>query len=105
MDEDVKKVCTRIRLLRISRNIAQNELAQTLGITQTNLSHIENGRTGATLKNLFKIREDHHFDMRDFYEEGPVRTEAAVPEKTEEPVAPDPAEIMQAFKVLKQLLS
>lgn len=72
MQEEVKKVGKRIKALRIEKNVTQIDLAKALGISQTNLSNIEQGRTGATLSNLFKIKEILGCSICDFFEEQPT---------------------------------
>ncbi len=86
MDPQIKKISERIRTLRISRKIPQWDLAQRLGISQTNLSNIENGRTALTLGNLLKIREILECSMTDFFDE-----------------EPELEEVVQALKMLKKL--
>lgn len=51
------EISTRVKMLRMQRNIKQTELANALGISQTNLSNIERGRTGLSLANLLKIQQ------------------------------------------------
>ena len=43
--------------MRLERGIQQVELAQQLGLSQTNMSNIERGRTGITLLNLIKVQK------------------------------------------------
>lgn len=44
----------RVKMQRISAKVSQTELAKELGVTQTHLSNIENGRAGLTIPNLIK---------------------------------------------------
>ena len=56
MAEDYNKMIgTRVKMLRITKGISQTELAKKIGVTQTHLSNIENGRAGLTIPNLIPI--------------------------------------------------
>ena len=58
MTVDYNKIIgTRVKLIRISRNISQTELAKQIDVTQTHLSNIDNGRAGLTLLNLIKLHK------------------------------------------------
>ena len=57
MSEKTKLVGARIRLLRLERNMAQNEVAEKIGISQAHLSNIEKGRNNITLENLLRLHE------------------------------------------------
>ena len=57
MSEKTKLVGARIRLLRLERNMAQNEVAEKIGISQAHLSNIEKGRNNITLENLLHLHE------------------------------------------------
>lgn len=46
----------RVKMQRISAKVSQTELAKELGVTQTHLSNIENGRAGLTIPNLIKLQ-------------------------------------------------
>ncbi len=95
MDAAVTKAGARIRLLRSARNISQYALAEAWGIIQTNLSNIDNGRTAAILKNLFKACELSGCTMADFFDEELPQRRAAG--------APLLAAVAQALKVLQQV--
>lgn len=45
----------RIKVLRLAKNLQQNQLADMLGISQTHMSNIELGRTGVILEHLVKM--------------------------------------------------
>ncbi len=70
LETEYQKIGRRIRTLRLMRGVSQGELAKKLGLSQTNLSNIERGRTKATLKNLFKIRRILKCAMIEFFEDG-----------------------------------
>ena len=56
--EDYNKLIgTRVKMLRITKGVSQTELAKQIGVTQTHLSNIENGRAGLTIPNLIKLHE------------------------------------------------
>ena len=58
MTEDYNKMIgTRVKMLRITKGISQTELAKQIGVTQTHLSNIENGRAGLTIPNLIKLHD------------------------------------------------
>lgn len=57
MSEKTKLVGARIRLLRLERNLAQNDVAEKIGISQAHLSNIEKGRNNITLENLLRLHE------------------------------------------------
>ncbi len=78
-------------MLRAGKGISQGELARRMGLSQTNLCNIENGKTKATLKNLFKVQEILGCSMRDFFED-------AAGEETF-----NMEEIMDAVRVMKQI--
>lgn len=47
---------TEIKIRRIKKRIAQKELAEVLGISQTHLSNVEHGRTMLGLEGLLKVK-------------------------------------------------
>ena len=63
----MRQVGRRIKEMRMAHGVQQSQLAALIGISQTNLSNIERGRTGITLQNLFKIREALQCSMTDFF--------------------------------------
>lgn len=67
VNDELCAVGVRIKELRMQRGMAQYVLAEKIGISQTNLSNIERGRTGATLQNLLKIRSVLQCKMADFF--------------------------------------
>lgn len=55
-EEDfVLSVCKKIKDTRIQKGIKQIDLATDIGIDDSNLRRLENGRTSPTLKTLYKI--------------------------------------------------
>ena len=66
---DLLKIGEAIKIRRIKRRIHQTKLAEQLGISQTHLSNIENGRVGVTLLHLIKIKELFECPIEYFFEE------------------------------------
>ncbi|WP_304229968.1 helix-turn-helix domain-containing protein [Phascolarctobacterium succinatutens] len=52
----------RVKMQRISAKVSQTDLAKELGVTQTHLSNIENGRAGLTIPNLINIEGEKEAD-------------------------------------------
>lgn len=94
MDQELQQVGKKIKILRIQRSITQTDLADMLGLSQTNLSNIENGKTAVTLQNLFKIRTALKCRMCDFFDE----KESANPQSVS---LEDIINIFQSMKSLK----
>ena len=70
MAEDYNKLIgTRVKMLRITKGISQTELAKQIGVTQTHLSNIENGRAGLTIPNLIKLHEALATLISSFFED------------------------------------
>ena len=57
---DVKNFGERLTAIRQQRNLSQVSVSKTMGITQTQLSDMENGKTGTTLPRLVKLAEFYH---------------------------------------------
>ena len=57
----------RVKMQRISAKVSQTELAKELGVTQTHLSNIENGRAGLTIPNLIKLHQILECPISSFY--------------------------------------
>lgn len=67
--EEMQRVAYRIKMLRIKRKISQSDLAAAMGISNSNLSNIENGKIALTLENLFKIKKIFNCEMRELLED------------------------------------
>ena len=67
MKENFKLLGRRIKFMRMERGISQTMLAELIGLSQTNLSNMESGRTSVTVYNLFKMREIFNCKMSDFF--------------------------------------
>lgn len=98
LDNALKLINKRIALLRKQRNIKQAEFAEQIGISQTNLSNIERGRTAATLQNLLKMRAALGCKMADFFVDIDVAAEEA-----DELSHKDVETLVQLVKLIKSL--
>ncbi len=64
-EEFVLSVCNKIKDVRIQKGITQFDLATDIGIDDSSLRRVENGRTSPTLKTLFKIACALHIKVGD----------------------------------------
>ena len=69
IEEYNKSIGTRVKMIRITKGVSQTELAKEIGVTQTHLSNIENGRAGLTIPNLIKLHEALHTPISSFFED------------------------------------
>ena len=67
IEENFKILGRRVKFLRMEKGISQTKMAELLGLSQTNLSNMESGRTAITTQNLFKMRELLQCTMADFF--------------------------------------
>jgi transcriptional regulator with XRE-family HTH domain len=72
----------KIRQIRKSRHLTQAELASRIGVTQSDLSRMENGEYKVGLDTLFRILQVFELSMSNFFEEpspeaGPSDAQAA----------------------------
>ncbi|MBQ7318386.1 MAG: helix-turn-helix transcriptional regulator [Phascolarctobacterium sp.] len=81
MENELKVVGRRLKLLRMEHNVSQTDLAKGIGMSQTNLSNIEAGRTAVTIQNLIRIRELLGCKMSDFFVDFDAEEEASQKEK------------------------
>lgn len=80
----------KIRQIRKSRRLTQADLAGRIGVTQSDLSRMENGEYKVGLDTLFRILQVFELSMSRFFEE--PTTETVEPEEV---IAPDPASDLQ----------
>ncbi|MBQ7759933.1 MAG: helix-turn-helix transcriptional regulator, partial [Acidaminococcaceae bacterium] len=66
-EEKFKLLGRRVKFLRLDKGISQTKMAERIGLSQTNLSNMESGRTAITIQNLFKMREVLDCKMADFF--------------------------------------
>lgn len=67
MDQNIKVLASRVKQLRIGKGVSQTRMAEEIGVSQTNLSNMEAGRTAITTQNLFKIQKVLNCKMADFF--------------------------------------
>lgn len=67
MQDEIKLIGRRIRLLRTAKNLTQTGLAKEMGISQTHLCNIECGRVPVTLPNLLKLHKLLGCSMGNFF--------------------------------------
>ena len=67
MNDKFKILGRRVKFLRMNKNVSQTNMAEMIGLSQTNLSNMEAGRTAITLQNIFKMREVLGCKMADFF--------------------------------------
>ncbi len=76
----------KIRQIRKSRRLTQADLAGRIGVTQSDLSRMENGEYKVGLDTLFRILQVFELSMSRFFEEPAAETvepeEAATPDPT-----------------------
>ena len=97
MNENFKLLGRRVKFLRMEKGISQTDMAEMIGLSQTNLSNMESGRTATTIQNLFKMREVLGCKMSDFFidfDSVPVEKEEAFIEST---LAAERAVMITAF--------
>ena len=82
----------RIRKIRKMMNLTQAELAQKIGIIQSDLCRMERGEYKVGLDILFKILQVFNMDIAEFFYEERIATE-----KT-----PDAAELVHVFNRLSE---
>ena len=100
MQEEFKILGKRVKFLRMERGISQTHMAGMLGLSQTNLSNMESGRTAITIQNLFKIQKVLGCKMTDFF----VDFDGEEPKK-EEKIEGKEIELEDALTLLKLLKS
>ncbi len=72
----IRLVGQKIRQIRKSRHLTQSDLAKEIGVTQSDLSRMENGEYKVGLDALFKILQIFELSMSQFFGE-PVPAEAS----------------------------
>lgn len=74
----IRLVGQKIRQIRKSRHLTQSDLAARIGITQSDLSRMENGEYKVGLDTLFRILQVFELSMSQFFNE-PAAEEASAP--------------------------
>ena len=67
MKDNIKILANRVKMLRMRKGVSQTRMAEEIGVSQTNLSNMESGRTAITTQNLFKIKKVLNCRMADFF--------------------------------------
>ena len=67
MEDKMRIIGRRLRLIRMGRGYNQSEFAKLLGLSQTHLSNIENGKVSVTLANLLRVAELLECNMSEFF--------------------------------------
>ena len=94
-NRQIQLVGQKIRQIRKSRHLTQSDLAGQIGVTQSDLSRMENGEYKVGLDTLFRILQVFEISMSQFFGE-PVAAEA--PPAT--PVFPDEPELLRDWEAL-----
>lgn len=55
MKDDAKKLGENLKKIRMTKNITQTELAETLGVDKSFISNIENGKANPTLSTIASL--------------------------------------------------
>ena len=99
LQEKLKSVGIKIKILRLRKGLRQNDVAKELDISQAHLSNIEGGRSAVTLENLFKLQEVLQCKMAEFFSE--IDEEVMLEERgAKDTFTMD--EVMELMKVLKK---
>jgi transcriptional regulator with XRE-family HTH domain len=80
----IRLVGQKIRQIRKSRHLTQSDLAARIGITQSDLSRMENGEYKVGLDTLFRILQVFELSMSQFFNE-PAAEEPAAAAAVREP--------------------
>ena len=99
MKENIKILANRVKMLRMRKGVSQTRMAEEIGVSQTNLSNMESGRTAITIQNLFKIKKVLNCRMADFFVD--FDGEAAV--EVEQETTTTTIELEDAVNILKLL--
>ena len=102
MQAKFKLLGRRVKYMRMDKGISQMNMAAMLGLSQTNLSNMEGGRTAITTQNLFKMQEIMNCRMADFFVD--FDEKIAQDANASEAIATKQAiELEDAVKILKLL--
>lgn len=97
MNERIRLVGNRLKLLRIQKGLGQNEVAKKMGISQAHLSNIEGGRSNITLSNLLKLHDVLEVTMADLF------TDIDVENKKQPSNELDLEDVVKLFALLKKV--
>ncbi len=93
-NRQIRLVGQKIRQIRKSRHLTQADLAARIGVTQSDLSRMENGEYKVGLDILFRILQVFELSMSQFFGE-PAPQEPAAP-----PAFPDDPELSHDWEAL-----
>ena len=102
MEENFKLLGRRVKFMRMDKGISQTKMAEMLGLSQTNLSNMESGRTTITTQNLFKMKEILECKMAVFFVDFDAEAEGTSNLK-DEGVAKQAIELEGAVQILRLL--
>lgn len=99
---ELKVLSHRVKMIRLAKGVSQTDMAKEIGVSQTNLSNMEAGRTAITVQNLFKIQKVLGCKMADFFVDFDGETEEAADAKQYN-VAKCSIDLEDAVNILKLL--
>lgn len=67
MEQELLDLARQVKKRRIDKKLTQKEMATAIGITQTHLSNLENGRAHLSLELLVKMEEIFDCKLADFF--------------------------------------
>ncbi|HUP64636.1 MAG TPA: helix-turn-helix transcriptional regulator [Thermoanaerobaculia bacterium] len=98
----VELVGRKIRQLRRQRKLTQTELAEEIGIHQSDLSRMEKGEYKVGLDTLLKVLQTFQMSIGEFFEEGARELETIETFRRLSPSAQKEVEDFIAFKRLQE---
>lgn len=98
MDE-LKELSRKVKMIRLAKGVSQTRMAEEIGVSQTNLSNMEAGRTAITIQNLFKIQKVLGCKMADFF----VDFDSDAVEKEEAKKTIEVEDVLQILRLLKKV--
>ena len=98
MDE-LKVLSRKVKMIRLAKGVSQTRMAEEIGVSQTNLSNMEAGRTAITIQNLFKIQKVLGCKMADFF----VDFDSDAVEKEEAKKTIEVEDVLQILRLLKKV--
>ena len=101
MQKEFGIIGNRIKALRVDSGMKQSELAKKIGMSQTNLSNVESGRTAVTVQVLLKIHDVLGCKLADFFVDLDNDVEEAAKEEQGTKQSIELEEAVQILKLLK----
>ena len=103
MGDELKLLSRRVKMVRLAKGVSQTSMANAIGVSQTNLSNIEAGRTAITIQNLFKIQKVLGCKMRDFFVDFDDEETMKVKESENDKSSIDLEDALNILKLLKKV--